>query len=332
VSLSGYQSSHSTLTSGVPQGSVLGPLLFTSYISPVSALVSTFGLNQQQYADDTQIYLTLSKTDPQSSMNTLHHCLSSLSLWFAQNGLALNPTKSDAIITSTAQRIKKLNASGITEVTVDTSHVKLSADITTLGLTLDNSLTFSKHVKTVSRACMFHIRALRHIRHIISQQDANIIASCLINSKLDYLNSVLYNTSTSNINSLQRLQNTAARVVLLAPYRTSTSELLTTLHWLPVKHRIDYKIACITHTLLSHKQPPYLSELVHHYIPNRALRSSEKHLLAIPCTHLKLSDQSFAVAAPKVWNSLPEHLRTTTSCELFRSELKTHLFSQAFTK
>jgi hypothetical protein len=226
--------------------------------------------------------------------------------------------------------IKKLTSLGLSEVSVDSSPVPLSTEITTLGLVIDNSLTFSKHVKTVSRACMFHIRALRHIRHLLSQHDANTIASCLIHSKLDYLNSVLYNTSAANIKTLERLQTTAARVVLQAPYRTPASELLNTLHWLPIKYRIDYKIACITHTLLTHKQPSYLSDVIHHYTPSRGLRSSDQHLLTVPRTRLKLTDQSFAAAAPNIWNDLPLHLRTSLSRHSFSTGLKTHLYSRAF--
>ena len=176
---------------------------------------------------------------------------------------------------------------------------------------------------------MFHIRALKHIRHL-NQHDANTIAACLIHSKLDYLNSILYNTTASNINSLQRLQNTAARVVLLANRRTPTSHLHTTLHWLPVKYRIDYKIACLTHSLLLDKQPSYLAELIHPYVPTRSLRSGDQHLLCVPRTHLKLCDQLFSVAASTVWNSLPLSLRNLTSRDVFRSKLKTHLFSRAY--
>jgi hypothetical protein len=330
VFLGGHLSTQSILAVGVPQGSVLGPLLFTSYIAPVASLVSTFGLLHQQYADDTQVYLSVSKSDPHLAINNLQACLSSLRCWFAQNGLAINPVKSEAILVSTAQRAKQLTTSGLTSVSVAGAPVAISSKITTLGLTIDKSLTFSKHVQNVSRSCMFHIRALKHIRHLLSQNDANTLATCLINSKLDYLNSALYDTTVSNINSLQRLQCMAARVVLSVPHRTPSSHSLSTLHWLPIKYRIDYKIACLTHSVLTHKLPSYLFDLIHPYTPSRNLRSSEQNLLSVPRTHLRLCDQSFAVAAPKVWNSLPLDLRNNKSRDSFRSGLKTHLYSLAF--
>ena len=185
-------------------------------------------------------------------------------------------------------------------------------------------------VQSTVRSSMYHITALRHIRHLLTQKDANTVASSLIHSKLDYLNSVLYNTSATNINSLQHIENAAARVVLSAPYRTSTSKMLSTFHWLPIPYRINYKIACLVHSVLTLKQPAYLLSFLKPYIPPRSLRSTEQQLLIKPRTKLKLCDQSFAVAGPSIWNELPLDLRLTTNPETFRQKLKTHLFAHAF--
>jgi hypothetical protein len=330
VSVSGVCSPASELTSGVPQGSVLGPLFFTAYTSPIFSLISSFGLSQQHYADDTQVYTAISKTGPYISVNKIQSCLSTLRLWYAQNSLTINPSKSEAMCISTTQRLKQISATGITSVSVADATVPLSNKIVSLGLTIDKSLTFSSHVQNTVRSSMFHVRALRHIRHLLTVEDATVIAASLVHSKLDYVNSVLYDTAAANIRSLQRVQNAAARVVLLPPHHTWATLLLSTLHWLPVSHRITFKIACLTHSLLNLNQPTPLSELIQLYTPTRTLRSADQYLLQTPRTHLRLSDQSFANAAPTVWNKLPLNLRTNKCAKSFRTDLKTYLFASAF--
>ena len=330
VTISDCNSTSVCLPSGVPQGSVLGPLLFTTYISPMARLVSSFGLNQQQYADDTQLYFAINNTNHASSLSTIHACLSALSSWFAQNGLCLNPSKTESILLSTPHRLRALKANSLASITIQNSSIPFASNIRTLGVNIDSSLTMSDHVRETVKACNFHIRAIRHICHLLSEQDTTTIAVSLVQSKLDYCNSLLSNTSAENIRSLQRIQNCLARLVLqpTSPaFCTSSKSLLQALHWLPVQHRITFKLACITHSVIHTKQPSYLHDFIHPYNPSRSLRSSNHCLLTVPRTHLSLTAQSFHVAAPKAWNSLPTQLRNLAVSKFFRSELKTHLFN-----
>jgi len=89
---------------GVPQGSVLGPLLFTIYTSPVSTIVNSYSVKQHQYADDTQLFISVSPTGYSAHISNLTKCLTSVHSWFCLNGMALNHDKSDAIIIGTHQR------------------------------------------------------------------------------------------------------------------------------------------------------------------------------------------------------------------------------------
>ena len=91
---------------GVPQGSVLGPLLFVAYICPVVSITTQFGVSLHQYTDDTQLYTALSKSDMNTSVDKLQNCLSTVHLWFSQNGLVINPEKSEAVLLSTSQQAR----------------------------------------------------------------------------------------------------------------------------------------------------------------------------------------------------------------------------------
>jgi len=96
-------------SSGVSQGSVLGPLLFTTYISPISNIASNFGVSLQQYADDTQLHLCTAARDLAANLNTLESCLTSLHAWFCHNRLGLNSGKSESILFGTSTRLRNFS-------------------------------------------------------------------------------------------------------------------------------------------------------------------------------------------------------------------------------
>ena len=122
----------------------------------------------------------------------------------------------------------------------------------------------------------------------------------------------------------------AARVVTRSSKYSSITPTLKKLHWLPVKYRIIFKVVLLTFKALHGLAPNYLRTLLQSYIPSRSLRSETGNLLIMPKARRKLGCQSFAVAAPKLWNDLPVNIRTTTSIVSFRSSLKTHLFKLAY--
>ena len=127
-------------------------------------------------------------------------------------------------------------------------------------------------------------------------------AAILLLMKLDHL-------SNYNIHRLQLAQNLAARIVLGAGRRVSADPLLRELHWLPVRKRIQFKIAILTFKTVTTRQPAYLSDLLTPYVPSRCLRSSESNFLTVPRVDSVLQSRAFSYAAPHLWNSLPASLR-----------------------
>ena len=196
---------------------------------------------------------------------------------------------------------------------------------------MDKTLSFDKHVKNIVRASNFHIKALRHVRPLLDKSIANSVACSIVTTRLDYCNSLLYGTSKANLEKLQRIQNTLARVVAGTKRREHITPVLKDLHWLPVEQRINYKVAVITHKLLQKKQPAYLASLVQEYQPTRVLRSASQCLISR--AHVASSrhgNKAFSTAARTVWGTLPLSLRLVPNLLSFKKLLKTHFFTVSY--
>ena len=161
-----------------------------------------------------------------------------------------------------------------------------------------------RHVTEVIRSCKYYTRSLRHIRPLLTLKAAKMISHGIVTARLDYCNSLSHGTSVRNLNRLQVAQNELARAVCRAPRSVSATELRRQLHWLPVRQRIDYKLALLTYKTRSTGTPAHLASLLEIHRPARTLRSSNNNLLTVPPLSLALSAKAFCVSGPTVWNSL----------------------------
>ena len=311
---------------GVPQGSVLGPILFTLYVAPVANVIASHGVCHLQYADDTQLYIALKDED---SIVKLQNCADDVYNWFAQNGLSLNPEKSEAILLGTGARLRQEQP--ISSISIAGSDVDIRDSVRSLGVTIDSGLTFNQHVDYICKTSAYHIRSLRHIRKFIDTDAAMSVATALVGARVDYCNSLLYGTSKRNIDKLQRLQNSLARAVTGTGASEHITPVLKKLHWLPITARIHYKIALLTYKVISTQQPAYLAGLIRRYQPTRTLRPSSRRVLDSDTPRTMFASRAFCFAAPKIWNELPKTLsENQLTLPNFKRDLKTFLFQQYF--
>ena len=138
--------------------------------------------------------------------------------------------------------------------------------------------------------------------------------SCLCYCKDDYCNSLLYGQPKCILRRLQSVLNSAARLIHLTSRYEHITPLLIQLHWLPIEHRITFKIAVITFKALHGAAPNYITDLIKPYTPGRLLRSSNQLLLSTSKFNLKTyGGRSFTIAAPSVWTVSYTHLTLPTS-------------------
>ena len=328
VRFSDASSATSTVVYGVPQGSSLGPLLFSLYIAPLSAIVRSFGLMHHQYADDSQIYVSATKNELSVKAEILERCTADVHAWLLHNGLQLNPQKSDVIQFTVGRGRERTD--DLDTILISDARIQPSSIIKSLGVTLDQQLTFDQQVDKVCKACYFHIRALRHVQTSLPDDVTKTVACSIVNSRLDYCNSLLSGTSVSNLAKLQRVQNTLARVVLRRGKYDHISSALAELHWLPVKQRITFKLCTLAFNIKRTNQPSYLRQLLIDYEPPRCLRSSTQGFLRVDCSRSVIGSRAFKHSATNAWNSLPDSIRTINNFIDFKTKLKTHLFKLAF--
>ena len=316
----------------------LGPLLFVLFISPIANGINSDqpngnnSISFHQYADDTQLYIGTNSSTLAHQVALIESCTQRVHDWLLNNGLHLNPTKSEAIAFFNP-RSKPLEtlAKSITSISVAGSPIKLQSSIKNLGVYLDSKMSFDKQVSEICKASYFHIRALRHIRSSLTTEACKTIATAIVGSRLDYCNSLLVGTSTSNLARLQLVQNTLARVVTQKSRFSHISPVLSDLHWLPIRHRISFKLATITFKVLQFHQPSYLAALIPRYTPLRSLRSSSSLTICVPSRKTTMAkSKSFSSAASDFWNKLPVHLSSIPALPAFRKRLKHHLFLDAF--
>ena len=322
-------SSQSTpLSCGVPQGSVLGPILFSIYTSKLGKIINTHGVNRKLFADDTELYISFNP-DPAScavAVKSLEDCCLSVKSWMVENRLKLNDDKTVAILCGSHAKIKTIK---LEVIKVGTAEITLSDCVKDLGLFIDSKLSMTAHISSVVRACSMQLRAFGQLRPHLNKETANAVAVSLVLSRLDYCNSCLWGIPKKQIERLQKVQNNAARIVSLVERSAHITPILQDLHWLPVQKRIEYKLLSLTFSCLDGTAPCYLQNLLTKYVPSRGLRSAEQSLLKPPSVfgHKKktFGVRAFESVAPVLWNNLPHPLKQIES-KSFKKNLKTYLF------
>ena len=210
------------------------------------------------------------------------------------------------------------------------SEIIPSSKARNLGVTFDSTMTMKYHISNIVRSSYLHIRNIGRIRKYLNHNATEQIIHAFITSRLDNGNSLLYKLPSNQLSRLQKIQNTAARILTLSKRSCHITPILKELHWLPVRYRIIFKIVLYVYKSIHNIAPEYISELLQMHNPTRTLRSSDKLLVKELKSNHSWGDRSFCTAAPQLWNQLPYGLKTSCSITSFKKGLKTYLMQCAY--
>ena len=334
TSYNGVLSSNFNLKFGVPQGSCLGPLLFSLYASKLFKIVESHLPNSHCYADDMQLYIAFrsgSDLEETAAVTAMESCIADISQWMHSDKLKLNSDKTECLLIGTRQQLQKV--SNIRTLSVADSQITLSCEVRNLGTWFDSKMSMLSHINKTCSSAFYYLYNMRRIRKYLSRSGTESLVHAFITSRIDYCNSLLYGLPNSHIMKLQRIQNAAARLVTGTPRFCHVTPLLFHLYWLPISYRIKFKMLLLTFKCLYGQPPNYLIDFITIKKQSRySLRSNESIFLELSGikTHPTLGDRAFQSAAPYLWNALPSAIRNMKTLDTFKTAFKTHFFNLAF--
>ena len=315
---------------GAPQGSIIGPEDYKIYTLPVGDITRKNDLVFHGYADDSGNYISFKLKDQhdlEQALCKVEQCTSEIKEWMTQNKLKLNDTKTEVLVISHPYHTPLYRNM---DIKIADATVQTTEKARTLGVMFDRNMNMVAEIESRCKSLMFHLRSIRAIRRFINKDACEKLVHALISSRLDYANSLLFGLPKCLIHKLQLIQNIAARIITGTRKYDHITPVLKSLHWLPIAHRIEFKLNCLTFRIIHGQAPVYLKDLINQR-SCRALRSSSKITLMVPKSRTRMyGDRYFSIAAPRLWNNLPENLRTQENYNKFRKDLKTHLFKKAY--
>ena len=330
VKIKGSLSNPVELETCFPQGSGWGPQAYSKYVGPLGDLLRLLQVLYHLFADDTQLLKPLNPNNLESQSSTfscLESTISEVASWMTRNKLKLNESKTEFIIFGTKKQVSKVLQHSIH---VGGDRIEGKQVVRNLGSMFDSELKMVQHVSHILKVGYFHLRQLRLIRKYLTPAAAKILVHASVISRLDYANALLFGIAETQINRLQRLQNCAARLITGDSREVASVKVLKSLHWLPIRARIRYKILILTFKALHGLAPPYLKDMLSIQIHVRKTRQSNGGpRLTEQKSNLKFGgDRAFSVCAPKLWNKLPDSLRLCSDITTFKRQLKTQLFNE----
>ena len=255
VSFNRMQSTRSSLHCGVPQWSVLGPILFLLYTADVTSIAQRYSRGVHSYANDTQLYCHSKAMSSQALIARVASCIEEINEWMTSNRLKLNTDKTQFIWLGTQQQLAKVHCHTIT---IRRTTITILTEVTCLDVVIDPEMKFAPHIKRLSGRCFYKLRQLRSIRRSLNISSTKTLVNAFFACRVDYCNSVFSGSGAVHLRPIHSVLYAAARLIVRKrKYDEITSTIRDDLHLLPVWQRLEYKICVLVYKCLHRSAPSY---------------------------------------------------------------------------
>jgi hypothetical protein len=317
------QSTSIPISSGVPQGSVLGPLLFSIYMNGIDEIFKRHSIEYLLYADDIQLWTSCAVSDLASALSKIEECVADVNRWLESCKLCLNASKVEFILLGNPSLIARCGSPSLNIANVS---VPAKSAVRDLGVLIDQTLTFKEHVSQVTATSFSHLRLISRVRKSLSIKECLNLVHALVASRVLYCSSIFYKITTVQLNRLQRILNAAIRTAVGRKKCDHLSDIVKKYHWLTIEKLVHLRQALLIFQATRIGIPTYLASLVH-VSQSQNLRSHTREDLIVQRSNSAFGSRAFGIYAPTVWNSIPLDVRKSRSKGGFRSKMKHLLFS-----
>ena len=317
VSFKNVVSERETVKCGVPQGSILGPLLFLLFINdlPLHIKVKT-----DLYADDATVYeINNSKEEIEKKLQL---AIKDLARWCKLNGMTINTEKTKAMLVTTRQRRSRIND----DLNLSLNNIQLLtvSNEKVLGVQIDNNLSWGEHVRKVTKKMSTNIWLLSKVKNYLSNEHRVMFYKSYIQPHLDYANIVWSSMSKTNLMQIERLQKRACRIIL--DYNCdNVYHSMDNLKIMTISERIFFRKAKFMFKVSKGITPEYINEMFTKQQDNRnandslVLRSVTADNFILPKPNTELYKGSLAYSGPVIWNCLNNEVKSAPSTESFHN-------------
>ena len=307
-----------TITCGVPQGSILGPLLFLIYVNDLPACLKYS--TARMFADDTNI--TTSNRSSVRLHRQLNHDLGNIQYWLLANRLSLNVLKTEYMYFASDYSLANLGTDVSETIKIGDKPLSGVRSTKSLGTQFDERLVWEEHIDNLCKRVSSGLGTLKQASQFVPKNILLTIYNALVKSLFDYCDAVWGNLNKSLTARLQKLQNKAARIITRKGYDERSADIRKELGWDDLETSRKKHLAILMYKIMNNKAPGYLIDLFQKSSSrNCSLRESENRLLLPKYNTEFAKSSSFSFVGAKVWNSIPYNIRSATSLSAFKRHI-----------